>query len=410
MDYFSQLQNLGGLSSQYESDLSLRNSEMTSNAEQLTSYADAFASYSGIASADARAGIDELKAWGTQAGGEIALGVANKLYQGSALQKSAGALWDTGATYVKQKASSAFQSLQDIGDEALQGVQDFGTVLTKGAQGIAQDFANTSMTNAPMRTSFNTRGEPVDESGTELTQVPMESNAINPPIAETNIDNPEPNIISQPDGEEAGHAFDGNPPDEMYNPAYEGELDANLSADMSQFSGIGGASGRVWSSNAEVEADPEGDIQTGGRLIAPAEQNPANPSPAEPTPSEPVGDVANIEGVATENTSIEGANASAVGKYEGEMTNYSSEVGTGVADEAGADVAEEIGADAVEDTATAGTGIGEVLLVGQLLEAGGKALYDWIDPHKPPPPPQMPTLTQVIQLPSYIQASAQSGV
>ena len=28
MDYFSQLQNLGGLSSQYQSDLQLRNSEI----------------------------------------------------------------------------------------------------------------------------------------------------------------------------------------------------------------------------------------------------------------------------------------------------------------------------------------------------------------------------------------------
>jgi len=407
MDYFSQLQNLGGLASQYQSDLQLRNSEMTSNAEQETNYANAFSAFSSISAEDARAGIDELKAWGAQSGGEIALGIANKLYQGSALQKSAGALWDTGATYVKQKASSAFQSLQEGGDEALQGIQDFGNVLSQGAQGIAKDFASTSFTNAPMRTSFNTRGEPVDESGTELTQVPMESNAINAPTAETNIDNPEPNIISQPDGAEAGHAFEGNPPDEMYNPAYEGELDATLTT---PFSGIGGASGRVWSSNAEVEANPEGDIQTGGRLIAPAEQNPANPSPAEATPSEPIGDVASIEQAGTQNVGIEGANASAVGKYEGEMTNYSSEVGTGVADEAGADVAEEIGADAAEDAATSGTGIGEVLLVGQLLEAGGKALYDWIDPKKPPAPPQMPTLTQVIQLPSYIQASAQSGV
>ena len=392
MDYFSQLQNLGGLASQYQSDLQLRNSEMTSNAEQETSYADALSAFNSISSEDASKGIDELKAWGGEAGTEIALGIANKLYQGSALQKSAGALWDTGATYVKQKASSAFQSIQDIGDEALQGVQDFGTVLTQGAQGIARDFANTSFTNAPMRTSFNTRGEPVDESGTELsTEIGVAPRVSQPSIAETNID--EPNMIAQPDGAVEGQAFAGNPPDEMYNPAYEGELDADLSADMSQFSGIGGASGRVWSSNADVEADPEGDIQSGGRLFPQAEA--------------PVGDVASVEQAGTENVGIEGENASAVGKYEGELAQ-SSEAG---AEDVGLSaVGEEIGADAVEDTATAETGIGEVLLVGQLLEAGGKALYDWIDPHKPPPPPQMPTLTQVIQLPSYIQASAQSGV
>lgn len=381
MDYFSQLQNLGGLASQYQSDLALRNSEMNSNAEQETSYADAFSAFSALSSTDASKGIDELKAWGGMAGTEIGLGIANKLYQGSALQKSAGALFDTAASYVKQKASSAFESIQDIGDEAIQGVQDFGTVLSEGAQGIVRDFASTSFTNVPMRTSFNTRGEPVDESGTELsTEIGV---APTPPttsgiVAETNID--EPNMIAQPD--------------EMYNPAYEGELDATLTT---PFSGVGGASGRVWSSNAEVEADPEGDIQSGGRLFPQAEAT--------------VGDVASVEQAGMQNIGIEGENASAVGNYEGELAQYSGEVGAeDVGMSAGADIGEEIGADAIEDTATAGTGIGEVLLAGQLLEAGGKALFDFIDPSKPPRPPQMPTLTQVIQLPSYIQASAQSGV
>lgn len=406
MDYFSGLQNLSGLASQYQSDLSLRNSEMSSNAEQLTAYADAFASYSGIASADAKAGIDEIRAWGAQSGGEIALGIANKLYQGSALQKSAGALWDTGATYVKQKASSAFQSIQEGGDDLLEGAQAFGNVLSQGAQGIAKDFLSTSFTNAPMRTSFNTRGEPVDESGTELsTEIGVAPRVANPNIAETNID--EPNIIAQPDGAEAGQAFADSSPDEMYNPAYEGQLagfDDNLDADMSQLGSgnIGGASGRVWSSNEAVEADPEGDIQSGGRFA---------PSQSTTTTAEaPVGDVASIEEAGTQNIGIEGENTSAVGKYEGELAQSSEAGAEDVGVSAGADIGEEIGADAIEDTATAGTGLGEVLLVGQLLEAGGKALYDWIDPKKPPAPPQMPTLTQVIQLPSYIQASAQSGV
>ena len=117
-----------------------------------------------------------------------------------------------------------------------------------------------------------------------------------------------------------------------------------------------------------------------------------------------------MEEAGTENVGIEAENTSAVGKYEGELEGSAEAGAEDVGVSAGADIGEEIGADAIEDTATAGTGIGEVLLVGQLLEAGGKALYDWIDPKKPPAPPQMPTLTQVIQLPSYIQASAQSGV
>jgi len=405
MDYFSQLQNLGGLASQYQADLQLRNSEMTSNAEQETSYADAFSAFSSISAEDAKAGIDELKAWGAQSGGEIALGIANKLYQGSGLQKSANALWDTGASYVKQKASSAFQSLQEGGDEALQGIQDFGNVLSQGAQGIAKDFASTSFTNAPMRTSFNTRGEQPDESGVELSEeIGAAPRAANPNIAETNID--EPNMIAQPDGAEAGQAFADSSPDEMYNPAYEGQLagfDDNLDADMSQLGNgnIGGASGRVWSSNEAVEADPEGDIQSGGRFL---------PSQSTSTAEAPVGDVASVEEAGTENLGIEGENTAAVGKYEGELEETGEAAAEDVGVSAGADIGEEIGADAIEDTATAGTGIGEVLLVGQLLEAGGKALYDWIDPKKPPAPPQMPTLTQVIQLPSYIQASAQSGV
>jgi len=405
MDYFSQLQNLGGLASQYQADLQLRNSEMTSNAEQETSYADAFSAFSSISAEDAKAGIDELKAWGAQSGGEIALGIANKLYQGSGLQKSANALWDTGASYVKQKASSAFQSLQEGGDEALQGIQDFGNVLSQGAQGIAKDFASTSFTNAPMRTSFNTRGEQPDESGVELSEeIGAAPRAANPNIAETNID--EPNMIAQPDGAEAGQAFADSSPDEMYNPAYEGQLagfDDNLDADMSQLGNgnIGGASGRVWSSNEAVEADPEGDIQSGGRFL---------PSQSTSTAEAPVGDVASVEEAGTENLGIEGENTAAVGKYEGELAETGEAAAEDVGVSAGADIGEEIGADAIEDTATAGTGIGEVLLVGQLLEAGGKALYDWIDPKKPPAPPQMPTLTQVIQLPSYIQASAQSGV
>ena len=405
MDYFSQLQNLGGLASQYQADLSLRNSEMTSNAEQETNYANAFSAFSSISAEDAKAGIDELKAWGAQSGGEIALGIANKLYQGSALQKSAGALWDTGAAYVKQKATSAFQSIQEGGDDLIEGAQAFGNVLSQGAQGIAKDFASTSFTNAPMKTSFNTRGEPVDESGTELsTEIGVAPRVANPNIAETNID--EPNMIAQPDGAEAGQAFADSSPDEMYNPAYEGQLagfDDNLDADMSQLGNgnIGGASGRVWSSNAAVEADPEGDIQSGGRLF---------PESGSVGVEAPVGDVASVEQAGAENVSIEGENTAAVGKYEGELAQSGEAAAEDVGVSAGADIGEEIGADAVEDTATAGTGIGEVLLVGQLLEAGGKALYDWIDPKKPPAPPQMPTLTQVIQLPSYIQASAQSGV
>lgn len=405
MDYFSQLQNLGGLASQYQSDLALRNSEMESNAEQETNYANAFSAFSSISAEDAKAGIDELKAWGAQSGGEIALGIANKLYQGSALQKSAGALWDTGAAYVKQKATSAFQSIQEGGDDLIEGAQAFGNVLSQGAQGIAKDFLSTSFTNAPMRTSFNTRGEQPEEGGVELSEeIGAAPRAANPNIAETNID--EPNMIAEPDGAEAGQAFADSSPDEMYNPAYEGQLagfDDNLDADMSQLGSgnIGGASGRVWSSNADVEADPEGDIQSGGRLFP--ESGGVGVEP-------PVGDVASVEEAGTENVGIEAENTSAVGKYEGELEGSAEAGAEDVGVSAGADIGEEIGADAIEDTATAGTGIGEVLLVGQLLEAGGKALYDWIDPKKPPAPPQMPTLTQVIQLPSYIQASAQSGV
>lgn len=83
------------------------------------------------------------------------------------------------------------------------------------------------------------------------------------------------------------------------------------------------------------------------------------------------------------------------------------ETATSAVVKTGESVGEKIGTDAVEDTALDATGLGEVLMVGQVADAVGHFFKNIFDPHKPkpPPPPTMPPVQQA----NFIQASVQQG-
>lgn len=118
------------------------------------------------------------------------------------------------------------------------------------------------------------------------------------------------------------------------------------------------------------------------------------------------------------------SNATAENTFSAEMTDYKAgdyagaselegEAVPAEAEAGGEDLAKDIGEDAIADTALDGTGVGEVLMAGQIIYGLGKSLFDLFDPPKkppPPPPPTAPSLVAIPNLPTFIQSSAQSGV
>ena len=91
-------------------------------------------------------------------------------------------------------------------------------------------------------------------------------------------------------------------------------------------------------------------------------------------------------------------------------TASSSTASTAVGDVAktGESVGEKVAGDAVEDTALDATGLGEVLMVGQVADAVGHFfahLFEHKSKPQPPPPPAMPPTQQA----NFIQASVQQG-
>ena len=73
----------------------------------------------------------------------------------------------------------------------------------------------------------------------------------------------------------------------------------------------------------------------------------------------------------------------------------------------GISTGEKVGVDVAEDVGLDATGLGEVLMVGQVADAVGHFFKNIFDPSKPkpPPPPQLPPAQQA----NFIQASVQQG-
>lgn len=104
--------------------------------------------------------------------------------------------------------------------------------------------------------------------------------------------------------------------------------------------------------------------------------------------------------------SLPDAPSSAVADTASASTSTASTTTSAVA-ETGESVGEKVATDAVEDTALDATGLGEILMAGQVADAVGHFFKNIFDPHKPKPPPP-PTLPPVQQA-NFIQASVQQG-
>lgn len=166
----------------------------------------------------------------------------------------------------------------------------------------------------------------------------------------------------------------------------------------------------------------EADIGARGALSS--EEVGALTYPSLNTPSEVVGNTSEITSVGATQQADIASNTAAENTFSAEMTDYKAgdyagaaelegEAAPAEAEAGGEDVAKDIGEDAVEDTALDATGVGEILMAGQIVYGLGKSLFDLFDPPKkppPPPPPTAPSLIAIPNLPTFIQSSAQSGV
>ena len=165
------------------------------------------------------------------------------------------------------------------------------------------------------------------------------------------------------------------------------------------------------------------EVDMGARGALSSEEVGALTYPSLNTPSEVIGNTSEITSAGATQQADIASNTAAENTFSAEMTDYKAGDYAGAAElegeaapaveEGGEDVAKDIGEDAVEDTALDGTGVGEVLMAGQIIYGLGKSLFDLFDPPKkppPPPPPTAPSLIAIPNLPTFIQASAQSGV
>ena len=422
---------MGRLASQYSGDLAQRANEVAENTSLQENYQQAqnifqqgLAQWNYVAEGDAGQGIDELKQWGIEAGSELVVSKLSGMYAGSALQKSVGGLYDAGVGYVKSAYKSALDAGQEVvdkgtsfvsnaitdgkntaqtllerGTSTVKSALDDGTALISSGQQTLQDFVNTGQKT--LQDTVSGAQQTVQDAvsgGADLT---------NPVSAEdTEADFTNPTFYG-------GGQSVGDTQQMFNNPLFE---EATASPDMT----LGAES-----------------TTTAYRSSAPYLEEETNATPEvapepEVAPTESTSNLTTVESsnqtVENENTNAETTFNTESNTYNAELTDYNDKDYTDMenveggenpdtitteADSAGGDILENLGEDALVDTATSGLGVGEVLMAGQLLYSGVKGLWDAFDPPKPPPPPtppSAPVYQQVQALPSYIQASAQSGV
>jgi vacuolar-type H+-ATPase subunit H len=437
-----------------------------------SAFQQGLASWNYIAEGDKNQGIDELKMWGIEVGSEFVASKVGGLYAGSALQKSIGGLYDAGTGYVKSAFQSALQtgkdtlqgavekgselvnnaitegtntaqSLLEQGTSTVRSAINDGTSALSSAQQTAQDFVRSGQQTVQdavggaqqtVQDAVSGAQQTVQDavSGAQQTvqdAVGGASDFANPafgmanPVSEedTEADFTNPTFYG-------GGQSVGNTQQMFNNPLFD---EASASPDMSLGTETATTAYRstapYLAEQAPAEAPAVGTDDMMNSLLAqnarPTEEAPTEQTAETPAPAESTSNLTTVEDA---NQTVENTNENAQNTfnteentYNTEETTYKSELNTYENPDADPDVAdplEDLGEDALEDTATSGFGVGEALMAGQLLYTGVKALYDYFDPPKPPPPPTAPTVPsapiyqQVQALPSYIQASAQSGV
>ena len=335
MDYFSSLQNLGGLAKSYDDDISRRTSDININNQLQNEYTNAMGNWENNVEALKGQSIDEFKEWGIQTGSELGVDLLSRAYAGSALSKAVSSGIASVKGTISEGISTAVSSAKSGVMTAVDTLGDAKNVITEGASGLAEDFAQSS---------FLPRPKAPQEEGIELETLSgggADTSASMGSIQETSLGEPATTTSSS-----VGNTSD-------------------ITATASQ-------------QKADIVSNEEATDTFNQEMSDYADKNYSGMEDLENQSKEEAGD----------------------------------EVGEDIGEDAGEDAGEDVGETALEATelATADTGFGEILMAGQAIYSLGKDIFDAFDPPKPPPPPKMPTLISVPQLPTFIQASAQSGL
>lgn len=332
MDYFSSLQNLGGLAKGYDDDIIKRTTDINMDNQLQNQYTNAMANWEyGVESVKGKS-LDEFKEWGIQTGSELGVDLLAKSYAGSALSQAVSSGIASVKGTIKEGISSAVDSAKSGVMTAVDTLGDAKDVITEGASGLAEDFAQSS---------FLPRPKAPQEEGTELDDLTTGGDAsASTGIQETNLDE------ASASSEAVGNTSD-------------------ITATASQ-------------QKTDITSNQEVSDTFNQEMSDYADKNYSGMEDLENQSKEEAGD----------------------------------EVGEDIGEDAGEEAGETAGETALEATelATADTGFGEILMAGQAIYSLGKDIFDFFDPPKPPPPPKMPTLISVPELPTFIQASAQSGL
>ena len=427
MDYFSTLQNLGGLANDYQTDITTRFGDMNIDNQLQNQYSNAMGQWDNGVEALKNQGLDELKEWGIEAGSEIGSDMLLHAYAGSALQGAVNDAMASAKSSIQGGLESAFNAVKsgasDIAESVGGVVNEFGTAITSGASDLATQFMMTPMTAPPAST---------DIEMTDLAPTPAPA-PTEPATAETTTTTADTTADATTATADTTAETSGT---EIMNPAFSN--DATETSQLQRYNPPEDVEG-----TETADIAPSADVAPTTANVAPsaevapqtAEIAPSSaPAPA-PAPATPASSETNVESASSTAQQDTLQNTDTANTYESAMTDYNAGDYSGAsnleadmdAPEAGGsnvnadgtdyDVGaveegglEDLAGDAIADVATSGFGLGEVMMVGQIAFGLGKALYDMFDPPKPPPPPTMPTMIQVPQLPTYIQASVQSGV
>jgi len=336
MDYFSSLQNLGGLAKGYDDDIIKRTSDINMDNQLQNQYTNAMANWEyGVESVRGKS-LDEFKEWGIQTGSELGVDLLAKAYAGSALSKAVSSGIASVKGTIKEGISSAVDSAKSGVMTAVDTLGDAKDVITEGASGLAEDFAQSS---------FLPRPQAPKEEGIQLDDLSTGGDAsASMGIQETNLD--------------------------------------EASATSSSVGNTSDITATATTQKADITSNQEASDTFNQEMTDYQNKD--------------YSDMDNLE-----NQSKEEAEDGLEGDAEDDLEDDAEEEATSSATETALGTTE---------LATADVGFGEVLMAGQALYSLGKDIYDWVHPPKPPPPPKMPTLISVPQLPTFIQASAQSGL
>ena len=180
MDYFSSLQNLGGLAKGYDDDIIKRTTDINMDNQLQNQYTNAMANWEyGVESVKGKS-LDEFKEWGIQTGSELGVDLLAKSYAGSALSKAVSSGIASVKGTIKEGISSAVDSAKSGVMTAVDTLGDAKDVITEGASGLAEDFAQSS---------FLPRPQAPKEQGMELDDLSTGADAsASTGIQETNLD------------------------------------------------------------------------------------------------------------------------------------------------------------------------------------------------------------------------------